>query len=352
MNPPPRGTVAIAYALSATGILANSIILPVLPDIADDLHVSSGRIGLIVAAASLPGVIAAPLIGLLADRFGRRRVIVPCLVVFGLGGLAAGLARSFGVMLGLRLVQGVGAAGLVNLAIVVLGDHFDGAERARKIGRNALALTLGLSIFPTLGGAIAEQWGWRASFVPYGAALVVAVVTLIVLPDIRPEEEMSFARQLRGAGSYLRDRRVYAMSAAGAAVFVLVFGVATTLPIHLDEEFHAGALVPAIRLRDGIGRPLRNGWPGRRSPPRGVAGPIVPLQDYAAALAPPEHRGIVVAVWVAAARAGQAIGPAVAGAAIATIGTGGAFVAGTVFASVLCVAAGVVRPGLKLQGVR
>src|SRR3970282_313110 len=102
MNPPPRGTVAIAYALSATGILANSIILPVLPDIARDLRVSEGKVGLIVAAASLPGGVAAPLIGLLADRFGRRSVIGPCLVVFGVGGLAAGVAPSFGVMLAWR----------------------------------------------------------------------------------------------------------------------------------------------------------------------------------------------------------------------------------------------------------
>lgn len=388
MSPPPRGTVTVAYALSATGILANAIILPVLPDIARDLNASKGQVGLVVAAASLPGVFAAPLIGLLADRFGRRQVVVPCLVVFGVGGLAGGLAPTFPVMLALRFVQGIGAAGLVNLAIVVLGDHFEGSDRARMIGRNALALTLGLSVFPTLGGAIAEQWGWRASFVPYGAALIVAGVAAVVLPAGRPETGGTFSEQLRGAGEYLRDTRVYAMSAAGFAVFILVFGVATTLPIHLDEEFHAGALVRGLVLAlpalgaGGVslamGRlaarwqawdlvPLGFGviavaYVGIPAAPvlavimlpalaygMGEALTIVPLQDYAAALAPDEHRGIVVAVWVSAARAGQATGPAMAGVAISSLGTDGTFVAGVVLAGALGIVAAAARPRLKLR---
>lgn len=390
MNPPPRGTVAIAYALSATGILANSIILPVLPDIARDLDVSSGQIGLIVAAASFPGIIAAPLIGVLADRFGRRQVVVPCLVIFGVGGMAAGLAPSFAVMLALRLVQGVGAAGLVNLAIVVLGDHFEGTMRARMIGRNALALTIGLSVFPTIGGFIGEHWGWRASFLPYGASVVMAVVAAAVLPSTRPSPVVSMSEQLRSARSSLRDSRVYAMAAAGFAVFILVFGVATTLPLHLDEEFAAGALtrglllaLPAVGagiISLGMGK-LSERWGAWDMVPLGFAliavayvgvpiAPdlalvtvpalaygmgeaftIVPLQDYAAQIATPEHRGVVIAVWVSAARAGQSVGPALAGLTISTIGTGGTFVAGTAFAAVLTAVSLATRPALKARGL-
>ncbi|HLG01236.1 MAG TPA: MFS transporter [Acidimicrobiia bacterium] len=390
MSPPPRGTVAIAYALSATGILANSIILPVLPDIARDLEVSTGQIGLIVAAASFPGILAAPLIGVLADRFGRRPVVVPCLVIFGIGGLAAGLAPSFEVMLALRLVQGVGAAGLVNLAIVVLGDHFEGTMRARMIGRNALALTIGLSVFPTVGGFIGEHWGWRASFIPYGASVVMAVIAAAVLPSTRPSHAVSMSEQLRSARSSLRDPRVYAMAAAGFAVFILVFGVATTLPLHLDEEFAAGALtrglllaLPAVgagMISIGMGK-LSERWGAWDMVPLGFAliavayagvpiAPalalvtvpalaygmgeaftIVPLQDYAAQIATPEHRGVVIAVWVAAARAGQSVGPAVAGFTISTIGTGGTFVAGTAFAAVLTAVSLGTRPGLKARGL-
>src|SRR5205085_1519140 len=108
-----------------------------------------------VAAASLPGVVVAPIIGLGADRFGRRAVVLPCLVVFGLGGMAAMLAGSFPVLLAARLLQGFGAAGLVNLAVVMIGDRYDDpAERAAAIGRNGAVLTVGLAVLPALGGAL------------------------------------------------------------------------------------------------------------------------------------------------------------------------------------------------------
>lgn len=60
------------------------------------------------------------MIGVLADRFGRRAVLVPCLVGFGTFGLLSALAPTFEVLLFLRLCQGIGAAGLVNLAVVLI----------------------------------------------------------------------------------------------------------------------------------------------------------------------------------------------------------------------------------------
>ncbi|MGH8974260.1 MAG: MFS transporter, partial [Acidimicrobiia bacterium] len=141
----PSGALIIA-AISLSGVLGNALVAPALPDIARALSVDNTGIGLVVAAASLPGVVVAPVIGIAADRFGRRVVVVPCLVVFGLGGMAAMAAPNFGVLLAARLVQGVGAAGLVNLAVVMIGDRHEGAvERATAIGRNGAVLTVGLA---------------------------------------------------------------------------------------------------------------------------------------------------------------------------------------------------------------
>lgn len=388
MSQPPRGTVPVTYAISATGILATPLVLPILPEIAADLDVATSTVGLVIAAASLPGVVVAPIIGLLADRYGRRSVVIPCLLVFGVGGLMAGVAPTFELLLLARLLQGVGSAGLINLAVVIIGDHFEGPERARMIGRNAVVLTMGLSIFPTVGGGLADIWGWRAVFVPYGVAFLVAGAVAAILPRVRPQNPPPFSQQVRTAGGYLRDRRVVAMAAAGFAVFILVFGVATTLPLHLDEEFAAGALVRGLLLAlpaAGAGTVsllmgrLSSRWRAWDLVPVGyamiavayvgvplapvvalVAFPalaygmgegltIVPLQDYATALAPQEHRGVVVAMWVSAVRAGQSVGPALSGGAIAAFGTNGAFVAGTVLATALAVGAFVARPALLLR---
>ncbi len=384
----PRGTVPVVFAISATGILANPLVLPVLPDLARDLGVAPGTAGLAISVASLPGVVVAPVIGLLADRYGRRTVIAPCLLVFGVAGLAGALAPTFPLLLVARFAQGVGSAGLINLAVVILGDHFTGPERARMIGLNAVVLTTGLSTFPTLGGALAEQWGWRASFAPFGVAFLVAGAVLTVLSPVRPRGSVTVREQVREAAVHARDRRVLAMAVAGFLVFIFVFGVSTTLPVHLDQEFDADALARGLVLALpaagagavslSMGR-LASRWGAWDLAPvgfgmiaaayLGVAGApviglvtlpalaygmgegltVVPLQYYATAIAPDEHRGVIVALWVSAVRAGQAVGPALAAVSISALGTQGTFVAGSALAVSVATFAGFARPSLKLR---
>jgi MFS transporter, ACDE family, multidrug resistance protein len=375
-RPGPFGTgsMLIVYSISITGVLGNTVVSPALPDIARALDVSPGGIGLVVAAASAPGVVVAPIIGVLADRFGRRQVVVPCLVVFGVGGMAAMAAASFPVLLAARLLQGFGAAGLVNLAVVMIGDrHDDPAARARAIGRNGAVLTVGLAVLPALGGALVAVGGWRASFAPCALAFIVAAAAVRLLPSGRPPGSLSVAAQLRGAGPYLRDRRVAMMNTTGFVGFLLVFGVVlTVLPIDLDERFGAG---PALRgavvglpaaaaggVSLAMGRlsgrfPIWNlisagfaifavAFAGVALAPTVVAVVaamavygvgeglvIVPLQAYAAGLAPASYRGMMVALWVSAARAGQALGPVLAGVSLHAVGSRGSFVAGSVVAA-------------------
>jgi MFS family permease len=71
----------------------------------------------------------APVVGVLADRYGRRAVLVPCLVGIGTFGLISALAPTFELLLLAWLLQDIGAAGLINLAVVLIGDHWTGIER-------------------------------------------------------------------------------------------------------------------------------------------------------------------------------------------------------------------------------
>lgn len=375
---------AVIAAISVTGVLANTLVAPALPDIARALDVDEAGVGLVVAAASFPGVVVAPVIGFAADRFGRRAVVVPCLVIFGLGGMAAMVAPTFAVLLAARLLQGFGAAGLVNLAVVMIGDRYDNAaERAAAIGRNGAVLTVGLAVLPAIGGAVVSLGGWRAAFVPMAAAFVVAGAAARFLPGGRPGETVSISAQMRGAGTYLRDRRVAVMLATGLCGFVLVFGVIlTVLPIDLDRRFSAG---PALRgfviglpAAAAVGVSLAMGRLSSRwrtwdlvlvgfcvfsltfagvalAPGVGLVGlavavygvgealVIVPLQAYAAGLAPATYRGIMVAVWVSAVRAGQALGPVLAGVSLHAVGSRTSFVVAAVVSAMAAGAVAVAR---------
>ena len=102
-SPPP---LPLIFSITITGILANTLVGPAIPDILEAFDQPDSSAGLFVAAGTLPGIVMAPVIGVLADRFGRRAVLVPCLVAFGTFGLLSALAPTFPTLLALRLLQG------------------------------------------------------------------------------------------------------------------------------------------------------------------------------------------------------------------------------------------------------
>ena len=239
VKPPP---LPLIFSITITGILANTLIGPAIPDILDAFDQPSSRAGLFVAAGTLPGIVMAPVIGVLADRYGRRAVLVPCLVAFGVFGLLSALAPTFQALLLLRLCQGIGSAGLINLAVVLIGDFWTGNERARIVGQNAAILTISLAVFPPIGGLLTELGGWRFSFLPYGIGLATAVLIYHRLDANRPTGGVTLRAQLRGAGFALRDRDVIGSVSIGFVIFMLIFGLfLTAMPVHLESEFGLSA---------------------------------------------------------------------------------------------------------------
>ena len=371
-----RPARSLIFGITVTGILSNTLITPAIPDIIDHFDVGTWGAGLVIAATAFPGIVVAPLIGLLADRYGRRTVLVPCLAVFGVAGGLGALAPSFWLLVATRLVQGVGAAGLINLAVVIIGDHWSGAERARLIGQNAAVLTASIAVVPPLGGVLTDLGTWRASFLPYWLALGTAVVVHRRLPPSE-RRDVRIADQAREAMAVLRLPHVTGAIATGFVLFILVFGLfLTAMPIYAHERFGLGASsrglllgLPALGSTTAallLGR-LTARFGSRRlvlaasgmfvvafsaiagAPSLWVAvlaivlyglgeGITIPgLQDLVAGAAPTSTRGSVVAAWVGAARAGQTVGPVLAGVGISQLGAGGTFWAGAVVAAGLLV---------------
>ncbi|MCC5953147.1 MAG: MFS transporter [Acidimicrobiia bacterium] len=388
MNRPTRTPLLVIFSVTLTGIMANTLPNPALPDIVAEFDRSPGEAGIFVAAGALPGIVMAPLIGILADRFGRRAVLVPCLVVFGAFGLAGSAAPTFEALVASRLAQGVGSAGLINLAIVLIADSWDGTTRARYIGWNAAVLTVSVAVFPVLGGGLAELGGWRWSFFPYAFSVVAAVAVALTVPN-RTRQTVTLRSQLGRAVTVLRQPAVAGAIVYGGLLFVLIFGLfLTALPLLLADRFDMGpgqrGLVlasPALGSTTAallLGR-LRRALGARRLLVAGavlfgvgfvavgtspvlvglVVGAVIyglgegasipTVQDIVAGAAPDESRGAVVATWVGSARFGQATGPLVVGLAIAGIGPDGAFLAGAVVAAAMVATLVLVRlPAIRV----
>jgi MFS transporter, ACDE family, multidrug resistance protein len=378
-----RPPLAFIFAITLTGILNNTLITPALPDILDDLGVPPERSGILVAAGSAAGIVMAPVVGILADRFGRRLVLTVCLALFGTFGGVAALAPSFTVLLLARFIQGFGSAGLVNLAVVLIGDHWSGTERTRIVGRNSAVLTVGLAAIPSLSGVLTEAFGWRVAFAVFTVALLTAGVAWTILDGRRPAEPPRVRDQVAAATTAIRNPVILATVVASLLVFVAIFGVMlTAFPIHLADEFGLGAAarglvisIPAVtstiaafnlaRIRSvlsprrivGVGAAMfalafvtlgvagALGVVVAAALLFGVAeGSLIPtLQDLNVEAAPDEHRGAVVAVWVGAARLGQTVGPLLAGVGLALVGSGPTLVIGSGVAVTLLVVA-VVGP--------
>jgi ACDE family multidrug resistance protein len=373
-KPPP---LPLIFSITITGILSNTLVGPAIPDILEAFDQPDARAGFFVAAGTLPGIVMAPVIGVLADRFGRRAVLVPCLASFGIFGLLSALAPTFPALLALRLCQGIGSAGLINLAVVLIGDHWTGLERARLVGQNAAILTLSLAVFPPLGGALTELGGWRLSFAPYALGLATAVLIYRRLDANRPTHGVTVRAQLHGARSAVRQHDVIGSTTIGFVIFMLIFGLfLTAMPVHLESEFGLSAgqrglviAIPAItstmaalrlgRLRARVGAVallsgaavlftiafVVIGLAGTLPVLFAAAllyglgeGVFIPtLQDIVAGSSSPEQRGAVVAVWVGSARAGQPAGPLLAAAVYGATSTATTFVLGGVVAAGLVV---------------
>ena len=336
-------------------LLNNSVLMSSTPEILESFGEPVSRAGMLIAAGTVTGIVAAPAIGFLADRHGRKRVLVPCLLVFGTFGSLGGFAPSFEWLLAIRITQGLGSAGLINLVVVLISDHWSGRDRARLLGQNSAVITGFLAIFPFLGGATTDLFGWRWNFGYYAMALLVGALVARHLEDPWVGQRVPVGRQLRMALAEVSIPANALTMALGSLIFFIMFGVFLTLiPIHLDETFGLGptqrGLVAAVPAITSTITALTVTWFGARLsvgaivvPGLGVFGAtfvamglgslwllvaaaavyglaegftIPTLQDHVAEQAPEHLRGVLMALWVGGLRVGQTTGPLVVGVAL------------------------------------
>src|SRR5690606_22933477 len=142
-----------------------------------------------ITAFSIPAGIVIPFAGVLSDHWGRKKIMVPALLVYGTGGLLAGLAAilckeaAYPWLLGARIIQGIGAGGTYQLAMALAGDLIQGKERIQVLGLLEAANGLGKVVSPLAGAAVALL-AWYAPFFVYGIlAFPVALAVLLVAKE-------------------------------------------------------------------------------------------------------------------------------------------------------------------------
>lgn len=176
---------ALVVSVLAVGI-DTTILSLALPALATGLHASTSQLQWFVAAYTL--VFAAAIIpaGMVGDRFGRKRLLLTALAVFGLGSLAAAYAPSPGTFIAARAVLGLGGAAIVPMVLGVLPVMFAEEERRRAIAVVMGATMLGFPVGPILGGWLLGHFWWGAVFLINVPAVALGIAAAVAwLPESR-----------------------------------------------------------------------------------------------------------------------------------------------------------------------
>jgi len=233
----------IVFGVTLLAVIGVASIAPAFPKMMKALEISSTQVGLLITVFTLPGIVLTLVFGIMADRYGRRKILVPALFLFGLAGGACALTRDFSLLLFFRFWQGVGAAPLMALATTVIGDMFSGEQRTKAMGYNASVINISATAFPAVGGFLAT-FGWYFPFLLPLLALPLGMVVLFRLDTPEPEHSEQLRSQFANALKSIANPQVITLFAACLATFILFYATCFTfMPLLLNDRFAASPAV-------------------------------------------------------------------------------------------------------------
>lgn len=181
----------IAFVVFASALFIRSTD-PVIPLIADGLHVEPATAALLSTAFTLPYALVQPILGALADMFSKARLMLLFMVIVTVATLLCALAPNFEILVAGRVIAGLAAGGVVPISFALVGDKVPIAERQIAMGRLLFAIMTGNLLGATCAGVVGDLVGWRGVFLVTG--ILGAVATAVAVPGLRGLSEASSGR--------------------------------------------------------------------------------------------------------------------------------------------------------------
>ncbi|ODV26530.1 MAG: MFS transporter [Rhodanobacter sp. SCN 68-63] len=234
------------------------MVAPIIPQLSDALSVSPQEAGLIVPAYLIPYGMATLVYGLLADRLGLWRVMATSLAAFALLTAMTATARSVQELILWRAVTGIGASGVVPLALTLVGRLFSYEQRGRPLGWLFGAMAGGMAFGSTFGALLEPYTGWRVLFAGVGAVGAVMLTILLsqrrLITGVAQPIGGSLDALFRGYRDLLtmpRGRRTYGYVFVNS---IFHSGVFTWLGLYLERRYGLGPIGIGLALL-GYGLP-------------------------------------------------------------------------------------------------
>lgn len=232
-------------------VLGNSMLIPILPQMKTELDVSQFKISLIISVFSIAAAISIPILGYLSDRFSRKAVIIPALILYGSGGLLAGFAaawftNAYTWILAGRVMQGIGAAGTAPIAMALTGDLFKGAEQSKVLGLVEASNGFGKVISPILGSLFALLF-WYAAFFAFPIFCLISILlTIFFIKEKKADKQPPPVGQyVKGLISVFKTegRWLFAAYLTGAVCLFSLFGILFYISDILEGDYQIDGLL-------------------------------------------------------------------------------------------------------------
>jgi len=233
----------LIFGVTLVAVMGVASITPAFPEVIQYFHITARQVGWLIVAFTLPGIFLTPLTGVLADRLGRKVILIPSLVLFGLAGFACFFVREFYWLLLMRFIQGVGAGSLASINITLIGDLFSGDDRVAAMGYNASVLSIGTASYPAIGGLLTAL-GWQFVFILPILAVPLAIFVLLYLRNPEPEKQTTLSTYFANVWHTVNRKIVWGLFGANILLFIILYGAYLTyFPLLLRSRLDSGSVI-------------------------------------------------------------------------------------------------------------
>ena len=201
--------LVILSCLATMVMYAETMLIPAIPDLIKDFHVSYSMSSWILTAYLITGAVMTPIAGKLSDIYGKKRVLLIIMIIYAIGVSIAGFATNIYFLLFARAIQGIGMA-MFPIAFSIIRDNFPREKLSIGQGVISSMFASGAVIGLSVGGAIIKHYGWQATFftiIPIAIALLIVVSRFIHVKEEEVETERQPEEQEHGRLSVETDQK-------------------------------------------------------------------------------------------------------------------------------------------------
>ncbi|WP_028547855.1 MFS transporter [Paenibacillus sp. UNC451MF] len=223
-------------------VLGNSMLVPILPQMQEQLGISKFQSSLVITLFSVTAGIIIPISGYLSDRFSRKGIMIPSLIIYGAAGVLAGFGavwKSYTIVIVARAIQGLGAAGTASIAMALAGDLYKGATESKVLGLTEASNGTGKVVSPIIGSLLALIV-WYAAFFAFPVFCLLSLLAVIFFLK-EPKKEQPAPKlkpYLHKIGAILKEKGRWLITAffSGSLALFILFGVLFYLSDILEDE--------------------------------------------------------------------------------------------------------------------